>query len=118
MKLFLLSVAACLALQGCTLYLGRSVAARAEAPASPTAAAKPAAAADHDQLCSQLRADIASSQHNQRAATPSTQAPIIAAATEGKQDQRIEAMQKRYDEMGCVGNFRPEPGSAPIPAAP
>ena len=124
---------ACLTVTGCTFFLGRTVAptSGAGAPASsasvpnavpaavpgatPGAAPGAATAAGnvgHDQLCSQLRADIASGQHNQRAAVPATQTSIIAAASEGKEDQKIEALQKRYAELGCVSGAQPE-GTAP-----
>ena len=102
----------CLPASGCTFFIGRSVATspagRSEAPATP------AAKASHDQLCSELRADIASSQHNQRSAAPASNTAIIAAASEGKEDQKIEALRKRYAQMGCVGNPQPA-GDAATP---
>lgn len=108
----------CLASTGCTFALGRSAAQRAGsvAPAEATTGAavtKAAAKPDHERQCSQLRADIASSQHNQRASTPASNSPIIAAASTAKEDQRIEALQKRYAELGCVGTPTPEPTRKP-----
>jgi hypothetical protein len=73
---------------GCTFFMGRTVATSAGAGAAPAA---PAAATNvsHEQLCSQLRADIASGQHNQRSAPPASNTSIIAAASEGKVDQKV-----------------------------
>ena len=76
-------------------------AATTEAPPSPS----------HDQQCSALRADIASAQHNQRTLAPATTAPIIAAASEGKEDQRIKALQERYAALGCGGSTTLESSS-------
>ena len=103
---------ACLLSTGCTFFMGRA-AAPAPAPAASTEApAGPAARASHDQLCSQLRADIGSSEHNQRTVAPTTNTPIIAAASEGKEDQKISALRQRYAELGCVGNA-PSDGNSP-----
>jgi hypothetical protein len=104
---------------GCTFMLGRTAADRAattpgaDEPATAAAAKRPS----HGQQCSQLRADIASSQHNQRDAQPATQSPIIAAASTGKEDQRIEALQKRYSELGCTGGAA-EPKGIGAPRVP
>ncbi len=109
MKLVAASLA-CLVATGCTFFMGRTV---APAPAAGAeASTAPAAKASHDQQCSQLRADIGSSEHNQRTVTPTTNAPIIAAASEGKEDQKINALRQRYAQMGCVGNAPPN-GSSP-----
>jgi hypothetical protein len=108
MKTIFAAALLCLPIAACTFALGRRA---ATAPVSTAAAT--AAPASHDQLCSQLRADIGSSQHNQRTAPPGSNAPIIAAASEGKEDQKIEALQRRYSEMGCVGN--PSTSGSPTP---
>lgn len=65
----------------------------------------------HDQQCSALRADIASAQHNQRTTAPATSSAIIAAASEGKEDQRIRALQERYAGLGCAGSMMLESSS-------
>jgi hypothetical protein len=110
MKTLAVATLACALTAGCTFFMGRSVApapaVKAEAPASP------AAKVSHDQLCSQLRADIASSEHNQRTVAPSTNTPIIAAASEGKEDQKINALRQRYADLGCVG-AAPADGNSP-----
>jgi len=72
--------------------------------ATSSAPVEGASAPSHDQQCSQLRADIASAQHNQRTVAPGTSTPIIAAASEGKEDQKIHALQERFTQLGCVGN--------------
>lgn len=69
------------------------------------------ASPSHDQQCSALRADIASAQHNQRTVAPGTTAPIIAAASEGKEDQRIEALRQQYAALGCTDGSSPESSS-------
>lgn len=107
-----------LAGSGCTFYLGRAAASREPATVTGTEAATPTRPPSHDQQCSELRADIASSQHNQRSAAPTSQAPIIAAASAGKEDQRIEALQKRYAELGCVSAAAPEQPARGGPRAP
>lgn len=106
MKSILIVAAACVTLTGCSVMRGdRTPAAAATAPGEA------AAAPGHAEACSQLRADIASSEHNQRTVAPATSAPIIAAASEGKTDQRIEALRQRYAELGCVGTPPPTSGS-------
>jgi hypothetical protein len=91
---------------GCTFYLGRAAADRTQTVASEEPAGKPA---EHEQQCSSLRADISSSEHNQRASAPASNSPIIAAASVAKEDQRIEALRQRYAELGCVGKAATEP---------
>jgi hypothetical protein len=108
MKTIAVASLACLVSTGCTFFMGRTV---ATVPTSSTeASAAPAAKLSHDRLCSQLRADISSGQHNQRTTAPATNTPIIAAASEGKEDQKIEALRQRYSDMGCVGT--PPPASS------
>ena len=99
----LLPLLVLLGVAGCTFMLGRTAADRAvTSPGTDELATAAAAKApSHAQQCSQLRADIASSQHNQRSAQPASQSPIIAAASTGKEDQRIEALQQRYADLGC-----------------
>jgi hypothetical protein len=99
---------ACLGLSACTFYLGEQASSRrtVDRPAE-TAEAPSADPALHERECSALRADIGSSRYNQRNATPTTTSPIIAEANEAKAQKKIDDLQKRYDDMGCVGPAKP-----------
>lgn len=99
---------ACLGLSACTFYLGRQASSRDTADRSAdTAEASSADPALHERECSALRADIASGRYNQRNAAPTTTSPIIAEANEAKAQKKIDDLQKRYDDMGCVGPAKP-----------
>lgn len=76
---------------------------------APTAA-PPADAADLNRECSSLRADIASGQHQQRNAPPTSSSPVIAEAAGAKADQKIEALKERYTSLGCAVTA-PEPSA-------
>ena len=78
-------------------------------PTTPAAAA-PADAADLNRECSSLRADIASGQHQQRNAPPTSSSPVIAEAAGAKADQKIEALKERYTSLGCAVTA-PEPSA-------
>jgi hypothetical protein len=86
----------------CSFQLGGRATSDGDADAtSVTAQRQPA---DQATECSRLRADIASAQHNQRNAPPTSNSPIIAAASAGKADLRVEELQQRFDRLGCVKN--------------
>lgn len=59
--------------------------------------------------CSDLRADIDSARFRQRNIPPQTSAPDIAASAQAREDQRIETLQRRYDELGCALIAQPPP---------
>jgi hypothetical protein len=99
-NLLLLLVAAAL-MASCTFELFK--------PPAP-AAAPPADAADLNRECSSLRADIASGQHQQRNAPPTSSSPVIAEAAGAKADQKIEALKERYTSLGCAVTA-PEPSA-------
>jgi hypothetical protein len=109
----------CLCLGSCTFYLGRQASSR-ETTRTADEAVTTADPATHERQCSGLRADIASSRYNQRNAPPTTSVPIIAEANDAKAQKKIDDLQKRYDDMGCVGPAQPIAPvnqTAPGPAA-
>lgn len=109
----------CLALSACTFYLGQQSAARRDVTANSDTAAAPASdPALHERECSSLRADIASSRYNQRNAPSTTTSPVIAEANEARAQKKIDDLQKRYDEMGCVGPANPLPPANPAVPGP
>ena len=105
---------ACLALSACTFYLGQQSATRRDADRSTETTDTPVSdPALHERECSSLRADIGSSRYNQRNAPPTTTSPVLAEANEARAQKKIDDLQKRYDEKGCVG-----PANALSPANP
>lgn len=104
MKHTAVAALACIALTACTLGLDR----RDTESSTPVAGSSPPT---HEQQCSALRADIASAEHNQRTIPPGSNAPIIAAASEAKEDRRIQALKDRYAQLGCAGIPVPASGS-------
>ena len=109
MKRFFYTVWTAQLLAGCYSMPNHPVTQSSTTVAAPTGETPPSAS--RDQQCSALRADIASALHNQRTMAPATAAPIIAAASEGKEDQRIRALQERYAGLGCAGGVALESSS-------
>jgi hypothetical protein len=91
---------------GCALTLAACAMlpwhARQEAgdPATPVrpAADTPEARA---KFCHDLKAEIAWYEKQRRSVPPLTNSPEIAAAAEGKNDNRIDTLRQRYDAEGC-----------------
>jgi hypothetical protein len=109
MKAIIFSIWSTLLLAGCYSMSNHPATESSTTVPAPTKETAPSPS--HDQQCSALRADIASAQHNQRTMAPATAAPIIAAASEGKEDQRIRALQERYAGLGCTGSMTLESSS-------
>jgi len=86
----------------CSFQLGRHAA--SDGDAGSTSVPVPRQSANQAAECGRLRADIASAQHNQRNAPPTSNSSIIAAASAGKADRHIEEMQQRLERLGCVRN--------------
>jgi hypothetical protein len=74
----------------------------APVPAAPADQANPSGeASQSDDECADLLGKIRQSQEERREAIATSVSPDIVSAAQGKADQRIEDLRRRYDELDC-----------------